>query len=455
MNIDLRYQSVPLPEDVLKMKFFGDYAGAKKLIASLLEKRLPDALRKRLELEIYELDALSENQYPFSFDEAVGLLTDKLRGFGGAGELLTLKENGLADWIYVDGRPQFQRRFFQTLVKTRPEYAERLLEKDDEDPTARQKALNENIVQMKKKGGRASELRVRASVRIKKEFERIGQPVTVHLPIPREYRQVSDFKLISAGPVQPIVSPLDAPQRTVCFQTTLRGDDEFFVEYTFKNTLEYRELDPSKAKFSPLDFDRGEELPHIRFTPYLRCLLDEIIADEKNPVIKARRIYDFITKTVNYTYMREYFTVDNISEYAAVNLRGDCGVQAILYITLCRLAGIPARWQSGLLTAPYYTGPHDWAEYYIEPWGWIFADVSFGGSAWRSQETERWNYYASNLDVYRMPANCSIQDDFTPAKKHIRADPVDNQRGEIEYDDRGLSSSMMIPEHELISIKDI
>ena len=37
--------------------------------------------------------------------------------------------------------------------------------------------------------------------------------------------------------------------------------------------------------------------------------------------------------------MREYFTISNISEYAATNLKGDCGVQAILFITLCRIAG--------------------------------------------------------------------------------------------------------------------
>ena len=52
--------------------------------------------------------------------------------------------------------------------------------------------------------------------------------------------------------------------------------------------------------------------------------------------------------------MREYFTISNISEYAATNLKGDCGVQAILFITLCRIAGIPAKWQSGLYVSTLY-----------------------------------------------------------------------------------------------------
>lgn len=97
--------------------------------------------------------------------------------------------------------------------------------------------------------------------------------------------------------------------------------------------------------------------------------------------------------------MREYFTISNISEYAATNLKGDCGVQAILFITLCRIAGIPAKWQSGLYVSTHYTGCHDWAQFYIEPYGWLFADLSFGGGAYRDGDRQRWNHYFGNLDV--------------------------------------------------------
>ena len=84
-------------------------------------------------------------------------------------------------------------------------------------------------------------------------------------------------------------------------------------------------------------FDTEEQLPHIRFTPYLSSLLQEIVGGETNPVTKAWKIYEYITTKVMYSFMRPYFTVENISEYAAVNLKGDCGVQAILFITLCRI----------------------------------------------------------------------------------------------------------------------
>ena len=63
---------------------------------------------------------------------------------------------------------------------------------------------------------------------------------------------------------------------------------------------------------------------------------------------------------------------------------GRCGIQALLFVTLCRAVDIPARWQSGLYTTPVNVGCHDWAQFYVEPYGWLFADCSFGGSAWRA-----------------------------------------------------------------------
>ena len=132
------------------------------------------------------------------------------------------------------------------------------------------------------------------------------------------------------------------------------------------------ELDPAKVSEEQPDFCLEEQAPHIVFTPYLRELRDELAGDETNPIILARRFYDFVTTKVMYSFMREYFTIECIPEYCAINLKGDCGVQALLFITLCRMSGIPARWQSGLYATEYYTGCHDWAQFYVAPYGWVF-----------------------------------------------------------------------------------
>jgi DNA mismatch repair protein MutL len=68
----------------------------------------------------------------------------------------------------------------------------------------------------------------------------------------------------------------------------------------------------------------------------------------------------------------------------------------------------------------------------------MFADCSFGGSAYRAGNTERHDFYFGNLDPFRMAANSELQAEFDPPKLHLRIDPFDNQRGEAEYADRGL-----------------
>ena len=110
---------------------------------------------------------------------------------------------------------------------------------------------------------------------------------------------------------------------------------------------------------------------------------------------------------------------------------------AILFITLCRIAGIPARWQSGLDAEPNDVGEHDWAQFYVPSIGWCYCDPSFGRSCRLRNKEELWNFFFGNIDPFRIPLNCDMQYDFVPAKKFIRYDPTDSQAGEIECDDYG------------------
>jgi transglutaminase-like putative cysteine protease len=155
--------------------------------------------------------------------------------------------------------------------------------------------------------------------------------------------------------------------------------------------------------------------------------------------MKARAFYDFITKNMYYTFMPEYITQEDLAENCARNYTGDCGIFALLFLTLCRCAGIPAQWQSGLAVEPDFIGGHDWVRFYVEPYGWIFTDGSYGISSMRAGNEERRQFYFGNLDPYRMVANRAFQENFTIPKQQWRADPYDNQLGEIESADRGFN----------------
>ena len=157
-----------------------------------------------------------------------------------------------------------------------------------------------------------------------------------------------------------------------------------------------------------------------------------------NPAEKAKRIYDYITLNVHYHYQPAYFVLEDIPTRCAADRRGDCGIMALTFITLCRIAGIPARWQSGLSVGPGKCGCHDWAMFYIAPRGWMYADCSYGGSMARAGEEELRRHYFGSLDPGRMVANRAFEAPFDPPMTGFRADPYDNQTGEMEADGVGL-----------------
>ena len=211
------------------------------------------------------------------------------------------------------------------------------------------------------------------------------------------------------------------------------------MEYSYVHKATFHDVTKIKADAEQPTFDTQEEAPHIVFTPYIKELVTTLTEGVTDPLEKAKIFYDFITLNMKYSFMPSYIVLENIPESCARNFTGDCGVFALLFITLCRCAGIPARWQSGLTAEPDFCGGHDWARFYIAPYGWLYADTSYGTAAVRAQNEERRQFYFGNLDAYRMVCNSAFQAPFTIDKKHWRADPYDNQLGEMETDAKGFT----------------
>jgi transglutaminase-like putative cysteine protease len=178
----------------------------------------------------------------------------------------------------------------------------------------------------------------------------------------------------------------------------------------------------------------------VVFTPEMRDLSRKLTGQETNPFLKAKKFYDWIAENIKYSFATEYSTIRNISEYCRAKGYGDCGQEALLFMTLCRMNGIPARWQSGWNTFPGAKNLHDWCEIYFEPYGWIPVDPYMGIYAMRYADTlkpderrEVRDFYFGGMDPYRLAANSDHAQELTPAKRAFRSDTVDFQRGELEW----------------------
>ena len=445
---DLASLACELPEEVLRYRMSGNLAEADAAIDRWLAQPIAEELKTRLRVEKKFLEILPQ-QFPYTTAEVVKNMQEKVPSFSEK-DLDRLDKTGYAEWVWIEGEKHYIHNIVRNIVNEDTETV-KILGIPEEDVKEKE-MLKEEIALMKQKGRSSWKYRIRATIRLKDEEFVPGMKVRVHMPLPAKLFQVKSVTILDYDKSMKVIDPEDELRRTIYFEDTLLENREFFVEYEYEICAVYHDLwsdevmknagaSGTGAEEKALPEDAAEclkeQYPHIRFSPYIRALADEIVGDETIPLEKARRIYDYVTKNVHYSFMREYMIIEDIPQYCARNLRGDCGVQALLFITLCRAAGVPARWQSGLYSHPMYCGSHDWALFYAEPYGWLFADLSFGGSAFRDGDEDRRRFYFGNLEPFRMPANNAFQHPFTQPKNFWPLDPYDSQQGEMESEKCG------------------
>lgn len=429
----------PLPADIQRRKDAGDIEGALRLIEKVLAEGKQPELEPRLRAEAHRLPLIERN-YPYTREEAISLFREEWPEFTEA-QFDALVEGRRIDWRYVRGEMRFHDSFLGS-CRLYPAEVPGLKPKE-KDPAER----NEVLERMKAEGSVTSEITIKATIKTRTPAG--GKKVRAWLPFPAACPQQSGIQLVSATGGY-VLAPEDAKARTIYWESDSR--DSFEVVYKYRHKAVY--VDPLALPCDEVqpDFDTGEQLPHIAFTPYLRELAARITKDCRGPAEKAWAIYDYVTTNVDYRFQPAYVLLDDIADSCAKELRGDCGVMALLFITLCRISGIPAKWQSGLAVEPW-SGPgcHDWCMFYVAPYGWMFADPSFGSAARRQGEPWRQKFYFGNLDPWRMVANSAFQAPLTPPDPCWRHDPYDNQLGEMTLDGVGLSSREMARNLELVT----
>ncbi len=429
----LYFMRYDISDDLKLLIEKGELSEAKNLIRDLL-RSADGEYKRRLE---FEEDRLYRwpIQYPFEEEKAFEELRNKIPSLT-IKEFKELIDKGCIDYRMIESRVRVFERFVPNSLWLCPDLKKRALEDKDEVIERAKAALVDRAKDVMNLRAKPLTYRFRAKVILSKGSVPRGEKVRVWIPIPRISDLHPEVKILACNR-EPYLADEMHKQRTAYFELISSGlDDEVWIEYEvvakpFKANLRHEEVEEIR-----IGDNLKERIPHIRFTNKLKELTESIVGDEDNPLLKARKIWNWVVNHVIYTYVHDYALFDNISEYAATKKRGDCGIQAILLITMLRLAGIPARWQSGWYANPVKPGMHDWAQFYVEPYGWVYADPSFGHP--RNGEDWRKDFYFGSIEGFRLAFNAEINYPFDPPKEHFRSDPVDSQRGEVEWDGGNL-----------------
>ncbi|MEO8671911.1 MAG: transglutaminase domain-containing protein [Tahibacter sp.] len=286
-------------------------------------------------------------------------------------------------------------------------------------------------------------LRVTQSLTVEADALPAGKTVRAWIPYPRAIAgQQEDIRYVASVPRRKQIAPESTLQRTVFLeQVAVRGKPtRFQISYEVTIYARYHAVDPALVLPTPekpeLAADLAERPPHIQFSQSMRLLSRQIVGDEKNPWRIAQKLFAAVDE-IPWAGAREYSTISNIGEYALHAGHADCGQQTLLLMTLLRLNGIPSRWQSGMVWSDgTYNNLHDWGQLYIAPYGWIPMDVTAGRL--HSDDPAIAGFYLGGLDAYRIAFNDDYGRDFIPAKRYVRSETVDLQRGEAEWDGGNL-----------------
>lgn len=196
-----------------------------------------------------------------------------------------------------------------------------------------------------------------------------------------------------------------------------------FIQHEQRFTIDPARVLPYNTS-NPEYLQYTKSTANIAITPGIAKKAREIVGNETNPYLRAQKIYWYIVDTYPYSHPpHSWLDAMKIpeSEYMLQTGIGDCGTQSIYFAALCRSLGIPARAPGGYQMIEGTTGTHFWAEYYIEGYGWVPADVTAAEAAdWSYSATtdgrHRYKAYLSrNLDPYRYVIQNDVDLPLVPA----------------------------------------
>jgi transglutaminase-like putative cysteine protease len=350
---------------------------------------------------------------------------------------------GLLEHRVIDGRKLYFERAPSNLFRLSPAAASRRAHPKPfvDGPMETANAHHREIVEQTASAHASAaprHVRVTQSIIVDADAVPAGETLRAWIPYPRALPgQQENIHFLSSAPAAHELAPESALQRTAYLEQPARAGQPTTFSISYELTIfgQYHAIDPDKvvpAAMTPeLARHSGERPPHIVFTDDIRRFSREVVGAEQNPYRIAQKLFAAVDR-IPWAGALEYSTIPNISDYALHAGHADCGQQTLLLMTLLRLNGIPARWQSGWVYSDGdYDNMHDWGWAWFAPYGWVPMDVTFGRLNSGNPAVDA--FYLGGLDAYRIAFNDDYSQPLVPPKQHFRSETVDSQRGEVEW----------------------
>jgi transglutaminase-like putative cysteine protease len=431
------------PTSIIELIDAGNFRTAESQIAAALQQpQLSAEQRTALEFERERMQRILLD-FTLSEADAKARVRKQIPDLKDS-EFAAWDAQGLLESRVIDGRKLYFNRapsnLFRLSADARARRAKQTPFTDSPLETAHphHREVREQALATGKTSVAPRRVRVTQSITVEKDAVPAGETIRAWIPYPRANPgQQENIRFIESSPARSTIAPESTLQRTVYLEqpAVAAKPAEFSITYELTIYGQHFEIDPARVvpvtatpELAPF---MGERPPHIVFTDAMRKFSRDAVGDEKNPYRIAQKLFAAVDR-IPWAGALEYSTISNISDYALHAGHADCGQQTLLLMTLLRLNGIPARWQSGWIFADTdYNNMHDWGWLYLAPYGWVPMDVTFGKL--NSGNAALDAFYLGSFDAYRIAFNDDYSQPFVPPKQHFRSETVDLQRGEVEW----------------------
>ena len=185
--------------------------------------------------------------------------------------------------------------------------------------------------------------------------------------------------------------------------------------YAIETTVRPQSIRPGTDSAVTVAYTRPDSLVPSD-NPRVIARSNSIVAQERNPYLKAQRIYNWLINDCKFLTDEETGSPGSPvpppeTLGALETMRIDSYTAAILFCALGRAAGIPCIPVSGVLVnRNRQTYEHYWAEFWVENMGWIPVDPGLGARALPASfqrqaaagEDSAAKYFFGNIDSHRI-----------------------------------------------------
>ncbi|MBE6034764.1 MAG: transglutaminase domain-containing protein [Clostridiales bacterium] len=208
----------------------------------------------------------------------------------------------------------------------------------------------------------------------------------VNNPAANEYiNDSATYQLMNKTVIKPMLNTNIAKNLPVLFNDSFKKAAEDLTPANNENGE-----NPNYWKVTVIKYFNGVTLDEaIKSSPEIDAAAKKIVGSETNDIKKARLLYEWVSKNIQYDdakaqiIVRDPSHVNSGSIVTFAEREGICFDYSCLYISMCRSVGLKVRFVTGLAYNGSAWGDHAWNQIYSSDENrWINVDTTFGNSGY-------------------------------------------------------------------------